>query len=409
MSKIVDFFDQLSTKAKFMTMKDGRTLADSNANQKPSNEPPQQPAQPRREPPQTTSKAAQAAMERSNAGHQKPQKKSLQEQEATSLQRSDDQIPRGESSSTPQPSASNSIPPEIPSLESLPVDNGKNNSTSKAINYLKRYGDDLKPGSLEPCIELLNKYADNILNNPTDVKYRKIKMSNKIFAEKVKPVPGAIEILKAAGFEEVTEEIDGNQETFLIFPADREDHYLTQLKQFLNAPLSVDRDIRIFAPIKAANILVPEDTYQVSAAEIKEEQLKRKAQIELMQTLRTKEMRDKDEMKNHKNYKVTKVRIRFPTGEVLQGNFASHEDISALLEFAQFCLEEQIPSASTTTTETEPDFYLVGPSGETIDGKSKGSLLEAGYAPSVLLNLRWRTSKPRYALSPSLLTMVEPL
>jgi UBX domain-containing protein 6 len=38
---------------------------------------------------------------------------------------------------------------------------------------------------LVKCVEILNKFADNILNNPSEEKYRKIRVENAIFKEKV--------------------------------------------------------------------------------------------------------------------------------------------------------------------------------------------------------------------------------
>ena len=44
----------------------------------------------------------------------------------------------------------------------------------------------------EACKALLLRYADNIVANPTEEKYRRIRLNNAIFLEQVRPVPGAI-------------------------------------------------------------------------------------------------------------------------------------------------------------------------------------------------------------------------
>ena len=50
------------------------------------------------------------------------------------------------------------------------------------------------------------RYLDNMIKNPDDEKYRKIRKNNKIFAEKVAPVEGAEEFLEAIGFQKTMEE-----------------------------------------------------------------------------------------------------------------------------------------------------------------------------------------------------------
>ena len=151
---------------------------------------------------------------------------------------------------------------------------------------------------LAPCVDLLGKYADNILANPDDPKYRRIKLSNKTFAEKVKGVPGAVGVLKTAGFEDRTEETEAGQEQFLVYPMDRSPDYLTEMKKLLQQPLAVDRDIQVFSPSQdAMKVDLSEAEYAVSKEELVAEQQRRRAEIELSQTLRTKEMRERDELK----------------------------------------------------------------------------------------------------------------
>ncbi|KAG8439617.1 hypothetical protein GDO86_005701, partial [Hymenochirus boettgeri] len=58
--------------------------------------------------------------------------------------------------------------------------------------------------------QLLLAYADNILRNPNEEKYRSIRIGNPTFSTKLLPVRGAIECLFEMGFEEA--------ETHLVFP-----------------------------------------------------------------------------------------------------------------------------------------------------------------------------------------------
>lgn len=53
-----------------------------------------------------------------------------------------------------------------------------------------------KQDKLDKCIETLCKYVDNILKNPSDEKYRKIRIENAIFKENVYSVKYSDMVLK---------------------------------------------------------------------------------------------------------------------------------------------------------------------------------------------------------------------
>jgi peptide-N4-(N-acetyl-beta-glucosaminyl)asparagine amidase len=55
----------------------------------------------------------------------------------------------------------------------------------------------------ETAVRLLITVADNILNNPNDIKFRRLKLENKNVSEKLLPAIGAIECLFEMGFDEV--------------------------------------------------------------------------------------------------------------------------------------------------------------------------------------------------------------
>nr|KAF6420872.1 N-glycanase 1 [Molossus molossus] len=66
------------------------------------------------------------------------------------------------------------------------------------------------PETFLEASKLLLTYADNILRNPNDEKYRSIRIGNTAFSTRLLPVRGAVECLFEMGFEE--------GETHLIFP-----------------------------------------------------------------------------------------------------------------------------------------------------------------------------------------------
>lgn len=82
----------------------------------------------------------------------------------------------------------------------------------------------------EDCIETIKKYLNNIISNPNEEKFQKIRMSNRIFSEKVANIEGAKEFMQAAGFTEQTMD-DG--EKYLVWSKDFPIEMLIQLHEAL--------------------------------------------------------------------------------------------------------------------------------------------------------------------------------
>ncbi|XP_067282223.1 peptide-N(4)-(N-acetyl-beta-glucosaminyl)asparagine amidase isoform X1 [Pseudorasbora parva] len=88
--------------------------------------------------------------------------------------------------------------------------------------------------------KLLITYADNILRNPGEDKYRSIRIGNPTFSTKLLPVKGAVECLFEMGFEEA--------ETHLVFPKSASVERLRQVRE----TIATERDQRLGAS-KAAS------------------------------------------------------------------------------------------------------------------------------------------------------------
>jgi UBX domain-containing protein 6 len=82
----------------------------------------------------------------------------------------------------------------------------------------------------EDCIETIKKYLNNIVANPSEEKFHKIRTSNRIFSEKVANVEGAFEFMQAAGF---SEQIMDDGEKYLVWSPDFPIEMLTQLHEAL--------------------------------------------------------------------------------------------------------------------------------------------------------------------------------
>jgi hypothetical protein len=93
-----------------------------------------------------------------------------------------------------------------------------------AINSMRSRALDagMKNEAVLEALKLMLLYTENVVKNPAEVKFRRIKAGNKAFAAQVAPVGGAVEVLAACGFTAVQEAAtDGAEpELFYKLPAD---------------------------------------------------------------------------------------------------------------------------------------------------------------------------------------------
>lgn len=64
----------------------------------------------------------------------------------------------------------------------------------------------------------LRKIAANVLDQPSELRFRRLRYSNSTLATKVLPVPGAEELLRAIGFERTSVD-EHNDPSVLLLPA----------------------------------------------------------------------------------------------------------------------------------------------------------------------------------------------
>lgn len=172
----------------------------------------------------------------------------------------------------------------------------------------------------DDCIATLIKYLENLIKNPEEEKFCKIRMTNKIFSDKVRYVDGALDVLHAAGFSEV--EMD--DEPFLLWTKEQTEEGLDlntlvdALKNSEPIHLELDRNIKVLLPSQARRVVLPEDFYRISPEEIKREQQMRAEAIESAQILKTKAMREREEQRNLRMYRYSLVRVKFPNGLYIQ-------------------------------------------------------------------------------------------
>lgn len=240
----------------------------------------------------------------------------------------------------------------------------------------------------EACKDIITKYAENIVNHAEEEKYRKIRKGNKIFIEKVRDVEGALDFLRAAGF--VDQTID--EDEFLIWMPEGEDleRQIGDLKELLSCladaeviPLEVDRNLQVLLPSQAKRLNLPEDFFRITPEEMKKEAKIRADALEQSQILRTKAMREREELRALTMYRYAFIRVRFPDGIYIQGTFSVHETLGAIYEFVQACLKHE-----------EVTFGLMGPAGTKFQRAEdqERTLMELKLVPSV--NLAFHYDQP---------------
>jgi UBX domain-containing protein 1/4 len=77
-------------------------------------------------------------------------------------------------------------------------------SASKIDEYIQKVSSYRAGGDGGKCLKVLLAYIGNVLDNPSESKFRTINTENKAFKTKVKPFVGAKQLLKAVGFKEET-------------------------------------------------------------------------------------------------------------------------------------------------------------------------------------------------------------
>ncbi|XP_063288651.1 UBX domain-containing protein 6 [Pelobates fuscus] len=266
-------------------------------------------------------------------------------------------------------------------------------------------------------VEIMTKYLDNIVGHPEEEKYRSIRMSNKVFQEKISHLEGAHEFFEAVGFERKTQPLPGQetQDEFFILSSEALEKldllqtYRDSLSSGEPLRATLERQPRVFTPsIQAAHFDLPDDFYNLTADEIKREQKLRTEALERNAMLRTKAMREKDEQREMKKYNYTVLRIKLPDGYILQGMFYARERVSTLFDFVRQHLQNDwLP------------FELIAPGGQKLETE-EAAFNESGLVPSALLIFRWDVAVmtdikaavghgPESALKPELLSTAENL
>lgn len=127
-------------------------------------------------------------------------------------------------------------------------------------------------------MEILARYLTNIIDEPTEEKYRKIRLKNKVFQDKVSDLEGAFDFLLGAGFSR--EVLPTNREEEEYFILKDEDLDIEKLQTLKEAILSaepivpeLDRNLKVLRSTEfVENVNLPGDFFRLTVNEVRREQ-----------------------------------------------------------------------------------------------------------------------------------------
>lgn len=275
----------------------------------------------------------------------------------------------------------------------------------------------------ENSIEVMKKLLSNVVREPSSEKFRKIRMGNPKIRDAISEVKGGVEVLESVGFtirdedgelwatmevpsedrinsiKEAVELLERGQSGVSLNFSIRKSVQDEDLKEELSmsasvessisaVPAKIDRQVRVFfctSEMAAARIELPESFYNRSAEEVRREAEMRRKKLADSQLLIPKSYKEKQALALKKRYKRTLIRIQFPDGVLLQGEFLPWEPTSALYKFVSCALKEpglefELLRPALPKLKLVPHFPKPG-------GKSK-TLEEEDLVPSALLKFK---------------------
>lgn len=232
------------------------------------------------------------------------------------------------------------------------------------------------------CVNTLGKFIGNVRKDPAEPKYRKIRLSNEMVRNRVASVPGAVDLLRAVGFEDET--IDG--EPHLVLGDDAAallavgaEEVLAVLGAGEPATAEFSHNPQVVSVEQSAkSVALPESFYAHSKADVQTQAVLRVSEKNEELTLRTQEMRDKN-IAAKKTYRFALIRVRFPDKRVVQATFRVTDTVGKVAEVVSECL----------TSPAEFTLHHPGAAPSSLDDHTR-TLLDANLAPSSLLNISFR-------------------
>ncbi|KAG8056693.1 hypothetical protein GUJ93_ZPchr0002g26782 [Zizania palustris] len=265
------------------------------------------------------------------------------------------------------------------------------------------------------AVEVVKKLLGNLLGDPGNEKFRRVRLGNPRIKEAVADRAGGLDLLEAVGFRIVEE----GGELFALMDEAPVDARLSGIRQAVllleraqpstppqpqadaskeccpnggndqqEIKKAVDRQIRVFFSVPGSSVVendIPDSFYNLSSMEIRNEAKMKRERLEQSRLLIPKSYKEKQALAARQKYKQALIRIQFPDGVILQGVFLPSETISSLYEFVASALKQ--PSV---------EFDLICPAGPKTrviphfpkPGERVRTLLDEELVPSARLNFK---------------------
>eukprot|EP00041_Stephanoeca_diplocostata_P003450 m.34769 g.34769 ORF g.34769 m.34769 type:complete len:489 (-) comp14324_c0_seq5:363-1829(-) len=248
------------------------------------------------------------------------------------------------------------------------------------------------------CINTMLKYITNIAKNPQEEKYRRIRLSNDAFQNRVASVDGALDFLRAAGF--CDEESDG--QSFLVMAEDAAVALALSVEDIQAALVGgktvkglFDHNVCIVPPSTAADsmvgVVLPDSFFVQSKEDIRKQAALLSDAVNEQLSLRTQAMRNEKKLAARKAYRYALVRVRFPSeGPLLQAVFRVSDTVETVCKVVSDALDPLTPFV----LQTIPDRTPLSDATQTV--------VDAGLAPkstiAIVFTEDGATSRPRTTL-----------
>ena len=244
---------------------------------------------------------------------------------------------------------------------------------------------------VKACVDTLVSYLDNIIENTNKEMFWRIRQGNKLFQERVARLKGAHEFMHAAGFHLRPMPFKNVEEYFYVLDINLTkniNHLINMKRNLVRAkPIRAElvRDIKVYRSISVApKFEIPDDFWELSVPEVKQEQNNLEEVSEELSTLRTKELRDRMQVKEIRKYKYTLIRVRMPDDIIVQGIFKTTEKLKHVYDFMRENLRNDwLPFHLSSSLGTKNDSRELS--------KEK-SLATLGLKPTAILHFVWKPS-----------------
>ncbi|KAL6846596.1 hypothetical protein ACP4OV_024044 [Aristida adscensionis] len=217
------------------------------------------------------------------------------------------------------------------------------------------------------AVEVLKRLLGNLLREPANDKYRRVRLGNPRIKEAVADRKGGLELLEAVGFRvgdeggelfAVMDEVPGDaklggiRRAVLLLeracpsapPAQVEaEAKESRVDEQAAVKKTIDRQIRVFFSVPGSSVPendVPDSFYNLSGEEIRNEAKMRRERLEQSRLLIPKSYKEKQALAARQKYKQAVIRVQFPDRVILQGVFLPGEATGSLYEFVASALKQ---------------------------------------------------------------------